>query len=802
MYTLFKDIRYGFRVLRRAPAFSAIALLTLMLGIGANSLIFTFVNGLSFHGPFKDADDIVVIRNQYPNLSPMGTSLPDFRVWREQGQSFSKIAGYWLTNYTLSGRGEPQRVRGALITRDYFDVFGTKPRLGRFFSDSEEEKGGAPVCLISEQLWKQEFGAELAIFSRTLTLDGKIYQIVGIVPAEAPDFRSMPKTDVWLPLEAMPPWEAEDFNFILTIGKLKPNVTIERARSDMEFIQNRLNTQYPDNKHETSIISVPDFLLGSAKKALTVLLIAVAFVLLIACANVANMLLARATGRVKELAVREALGANRIRLVRQLLTENFILTLLAALLALGFAYLFSGIMVRLWPVGLRQPEAVEIDWRVLGFTAAIAFTSAMMFGLAPALRISHLNVNRTLRESQGLQTTGGPGGNFLRHAFVVSEIAFATVLLIAAVFSVRSFARLLDIDHGFDTRNLLTFRVVLPNSQYPKPEQRRQFFENLTTRMRALPSFSAVSSTSFLPFSNGIRASFDIKDRAYSPAERPWAERHFVTPGYFETLKLPLISGRLLNEHDRENSPHVVVVSQTTANQIWPGEDAVGKQVSIDSNPNDWQQVVGVVGDLKGTTPDVAPPLQLYIPMYQYPAASMTIVARITTDVRTSIDSAKAAVLSMDPDLPVANAASMEEILDNSISGTRYSTFLLGLFSSLAIILALLGVYGVMAYSVTQRSHEFGIRIALGAQRSAIMGMVMSTGLRLVVFGTVLGIGISLAVAPFLRSLLFDTSNKSFADVTTYGTVVLLLTIGAVMATYLPAHRATRADPMMMLRHD
>jgi putative ABC transport system permease protein len=796
MYTLLKDIRYGFRVLRRAPAFSALALITLVLGIGANSLIFTIVNALSFHGPFKDSADVVVIRDQYTNVAPMSTSLVDFQTWRSQAQSFSKMAGYFLTNYTLSGRTEPERVRGALITRDYFELFDSRPRLGRFFSDAEQQKGGTPVCMISEQMWKQEFGSEFSIFGKSLTLDGKSYQIVGIVPADAPDFRSMPKTDVWLPLEAMPPWEAEDINFVWTIGKLKPDVSIDAARHDLDFVQDRLNSQYPGNQHQVNIISVPDFLLGNAKRALTVLLVAVAFVLLIACANVANMLLARATGRVKELAVREALGANRVRLVRQFLTT------LAAGLALLFASVFSGVMVRLWPAGLRRPEAVELDWHVLAFTAGIAFASAMIFGLAPALRISRLNINRTLRESQGLQTTGGPGSNFLRNAFVVSEIAFATVLLIAAVFTMRSFARLLETDHGFDTRNLLTFRINLPERKYDKPEQRGQFFDELTLRLRTLPGMAAVSASSFLPFSSGQTAAFDVKDHVYDPAKRPWAERHFVTPDYFETMRLPLVAGRFLNERDRDNTTKVAVVSQTTAKQIWPGEDAVGKLVSIDADSNQWQQVVGVVGDIKGTNPEAAQRMQIYIPMLQSPSASMTVIARTTMDVRSAIDSSKATVLSMDPDQPLANVATMDEILENSLSGTRYSTFLLGLFSSLAMVLAVLGVYGVMAYSVTQRSHEFGIRIALGAQRSSIMRMVMGNGLRLVVYGTVAGLAVSFIVAPMLRSLLFDESAKGSADMATYGIVILLLSVGAVFASYLPAYRATKADPMMMLRHD
>jgi putative ABC transport system permease protein len=804
MYTLFKDIRYGFRVLRRSPGFSLIALMTLVLGIGANTLIFTIVSALSFHGPFKDADNLVIIRNQYPNVAPMSTSLPDFQTWRDQTHSFSKMAGYWLTTYTFSGKNEPKRVRGALITRNYFELFGTSSYLGRFFVDSEQTKGGPPVCLISEQLWRQEFDADLSIFSKSINLDGKPYQIVGIVPAEAPDFRSYPKTEVWLPLEAAPPWEAENINFIWTIGKLKPNATIESAREDLKTIQYELNAQNPDNKHAVNVVAVSDFLLGSAKRALTVLLIAVAFVLLIACANVANMLLARATARTKEIAVREALGANRWRLVRQLLTENVILTSLATMVALGLAYLCSTAMLEMWPSTLRRPEAVEIDWRVLVFTASVACLSTMLFGLAPALRMSRINVNRTLRESQGLQTTAGPTGYLLRNGFVVSEIAFATVLLIASVFTLRSFVHMLEIDHGFSSKDLLTFRIALPERKYATNDQRRQFFEEALNRLRLLPGVTSAAATSFLPLSSGQTAVFDVKGHVYDPAQRPWAERHFVSSDYFDTMKIPLVQGRYLTTQDRDTSVKTVVVSQTMAKQIWPGEDPIGKYISFNANgdKNEWQEVVGVVGDIRGNNVEAAPPMQIYISMLQYPTAGMTVILHSRTSFRSMVDSAKATVLGIDPDQPLANIATMDEVLDNSISGARYSTFLLGLFASLAMTLAVLGVYGVMAYSVTQRSHEFGIRIALGAQRSSIMRMVMGAGVRLVVFGTAAGLVLSFLVAPFLRSLLFDDSVKSSTDISTYGIVVVLLTLGAIMASYLPAYRATKADPMMLLRHD
>lgn len=798
---MFRDIRYAFRTLRRAPGFTIIALLTLILGIGANTLIFSIISALSFHGPFKDADNLVFIRTQYPNIAPAGTSLPDFVTWRAETEAFSKMGGYVLTNFTFTNTEEPRRVRAAFITRNYFEVFGTQPKLGRFFLDSEQEKGAEPVCLISQEFWHEQYENDMGVFSRSITLDGKRYRIVGIVPGDAPDFRTLQKNEVWLPLEAAPPNEAEDYGYIWTIGKLKAGLDLDAARKDLAVIQSRLNAQYPANKHDVNLISVPDYLLGASRRALNALLITVGLVLLIACANVANMMLTRATKRTREMALREALGANRIRLVRQLLAESLLLTITAASIALFFAYGFGKLAFRLWPATLRRPEAIDLDWRVLLFTGGVALFSTILFGLVPALRISRQNINRNLRESQSMQSSAGAAGNKLRNTIVVSEIAFATILLITAVFTLRIFSQLLNVDHGFDSRNLFTFRVAMPEKKYPKLEQRSQFFQKVLQNMRVQPGVIAASADSFPPYGGGNNGPFDVKDRAYDPAQRPWAEKHYVAANYFETMRMPIIAGRGLNERDNETSFKAVVISQSIAHQIWPGEDPVGKLIQIDSDQTTWQQIVGVVPDLKSGNPG-ALSAQLYLSALQYPNSAMTIIARTTLDAHSALYAAKTAVLTTDIEQPISMPTTMEEIIDNSISETRYSTFLLGLFSSLAMVLAVLGVYGVMAYTVTQRTQEFGIRLALGAPRTRIMRMVLSAGFKLVILGTAIGLFASFLVAPFLRSQLFDAAATKSVDVATYCIVIVLLTLGATLASFLPAYRATRSNPMMMLRHD
>ena len=799
MHTLWNDVRFGFRLLRRSPTYSVIALLTLVLGIGANTLIFSMVNALTFSGPFRDSGSLVTAGNQYQNIQSTPASFPDFLAWREQSRAFDRLSAVYQTNLNFSGKGEPRRLLGAMISKDYFETFGVHARSGRLFGDSDQHKGSPPVCLISEALWREVSGSDPAIFTSSMTLDGTSYQIVGVLPADTPDFRAARKTEVWLPLEANPPFELHGTNYLLVLGRLKRGIGIDQARADLRLIQTRIDAAFPANKHDIAVTPLMNQVLGNARPALTVLIVTVAFVLLIACSNVANMVLARASSRSREIALREALGATRARLVRQLLTEHLILTTVAAVASVAVAHLLAGSLLRFWPSSIRRPDAIEIDWRVLVFTAAISIFSVLVFGLAPALRLSRLSIEKTLRETQGMQTTTGQRGNRLRNSFVVLEIAFSTVLLTTAVLTLRSFVSLLQVDPGFQPHKILTFDLSLPDKKYPQPTQISHFYTELLRRVEALPGVQSVGASSSIPLGGrGQTGDFEVKDRVYGPGQRPFAEHYYISPGYIETLKIPLIKGRLFTPDDKEDTLKVVVVNETTARQTWPDENPVGKLLNAGVSEG-WQQVVGVVGDVKGDTLQAENRPQLYFSALQFPEPDMTIVVRSNVDSVSMTRAIKDLLYMQDPEQPITNVNFMENVIAGSISGMRSSTFLQGLLASLAMVLAVLGVYGVMAYSITQRIHEFGIRIALGAQRGSIMKMVIAGGVRLVVYGVLAGIAGSLIFARLLRSQLFGISA---ADPATYAIVTLLLLTGALLASYLPAYRATRVSPLMMLRRD
>jgi putative ABC transport system permease protein len=676
METFFNDVRYGIRMLRKSPGFTAVAVLTLALGVGANTAIFSIVNAVALRLPFPEPKQLVVVENRYPDSEPTPASFPDFVDWREQSHSFSQLAASFRSSFNLTGPREPERIQGTYISQGYLEMFGAGALVGRNFVPDEHKKGAAGVCLLSESFWRREFAADPTVVGRALALDGASYTVVGVMPAGTPDFHAPPYSEVWIPLEAKPPYDIHGTNYLQVIGRLKPGITQESALREIQAIQQRINAHYPPNSHDIVVQPLTEVLLGNTQPVLEVLLAAVGLVLLIACANVANLLLARGTGRAKEFAVREALGARPWRMVRQSLTESALLAA-GALVAAGLLtrWAMQG-LVRFWPENLRQPEVV-LDWRVAGFAALISVIAVLLFGLAPALLASRSNLNLTLKEGSR-QTTASSGHGRLRTIFVVSEMALALVLVIGSLLTLRSFNRLLHTDPGFNREKLLTARVSLPDNRYP-PDAGQRFFTELLTRVNHLPGVQSAAAAAYIPMAGGGQTGdFQVEGRKTEPAQGPFAEEHFVTLGYLHTMQIALLRGRDFAETDREGAPRVVIVNDYLARQFWPGENPLGKRIQVLSAANEWSEVIGVVSDVKADGLNAPPSMQIYLPTLQHPISDMFVVVRAAADAGALIPAIKRTVFDLDNQQPVSNIALMDELISQSLSGSRSSTFLLG----------------------------------------------------------------------------------------------------------------------------
>lgn len=797
MDALLQDIRYALRMLRKSPGFTAIALLTLALGIGANTAIFSIVDAVALRLPLKNAAQLVMVENTYAS-DHVPTSLPDFLDWREQNHSFSQLVASFQGSFNFIGGREPERIRGTYISQDYFAALGSRPTLGRAPSAEEHKKGAANVCLISDSFWRREWNADPGVLGRALPLDGTPYTVVGVMPASAPDLHGPPPSDLWIPLETKPPYDQHGTNYLQVIGRLKPGVTREAALGDLRAIQDRIDAQFPDNKHGLAVSTLTEVLLGDTRPLLLILLTAVGLVLLIACANVANLLLARATGRAREFAIREALGADRYRIVRQSLTESALLAIAAVISAMALTQSATGLFLRFWPESLRKPESIQLDWRVAAFAAGVSFLAVAVFGLAPALLAARTDLNLAMKEGAH-QTTDSGSHRRLRSVFVVSEIALALVLVIAAVLALRSLDRLERADLGFNRDNLLTARIALPDNRYSDQAGLR-FFQDLLSGVKVLPGVQSVAAASFVPLGRGNQTGgFQVEGRPSHPEEGPFAEEQFVTPGYFQTLQIPLQRGRLFSDADGKGSQKVIVINAYMAHELWPGEDPIGKRINILSPPGEWSQVIGVVADVKSNGSNAPPAMQVYLPVLQYPISDMFLLVRASGDAALLVAPLKHTVAELDSQQPVAQIALMDQLLSRSVSGPRSSTFLLAIFAGLAISLAVVGIYGVMAYTVSQRIHEIGIRMALGARDRDISKMVVSMGMRMGAWGVGLGLAVALVVTRFLRTLLFGIGAM---DSTTFVLSALLLGAAALFASYIPARQATRTDPMNALRYE
>lgn len=820
METLFQDIRYGLRLLIKRPGFTAVAVIALGLGIGANSAIFSVVNGVVLRAlPYKDPDKLTIVWSKRPLLqakvgaAEFPVSAGDFIDWRDQNQVFEQIAAFHTQPFNITGAGEPEFLGGVRASASLFSLLGVEPKLGRTFTPEEDQPGAERVVVISHGLWERRFGADPHIIGQKLSLNDEPYTVVGVLPrgfqfprkGEMPAGFQFPRqADFYTPL-AWSPAQATNRgrNFLAVVARLKPGVTVEQAGAEMDAIAERLKQQYPQTNANKEVFLVPlhQQVVGKVRTALLVLLGAVGFVLLIACANVANLLLARAASRQKEIAIRTALGASRMRVIRQLLTESLLLSLVGGTLGLLLALWGIELLLTISPINLPRVDTVSIDGRVFAFTLVISLLTGIGFGLAPAIQVSKPDLNDALKEG-GRSSPVGFRHNRFRSLLVVSEVALSLVLLIGAGLMIRSFVTLLNVDPGLNAQNVLTLDIGLPRTKYTGPQQ-IAFFQQVISRMQALPGVQSAGAVYPLPLSGAEEGmGFAIEGRPVTnPGESFNAGPRWVSADYFKVMSIPLLRGRELTERDGPDSTRVLVISEAMARAYWPDEDPIGKRVAFDQTngaPN-WREIVGVVRDVKHSSLDATSKPEMYIPFAQFPIFFQTVVLRTTGDPLSLVAAARSEVLAVNKDQPISNIHTMEELLSNSIAQRRFNMLLLSVFAAVALLLSAVGIYGVMSYSVAQRTHELGLRMALGAQSSHVVALVVRQGMTLALIGVGVGLAASFALTRIMASLLYGVSTT---DTLTFSLIALLLASVALLACYLPARRATKVDPMVALRYE
>jgi predicted permease len=809
---LWRDLRYGARMLAKNPGFTLVAALTLALGIGANTAIFSVVNGVLLRPlPYKDPQRLVTVFAPRRMDQEFLISSGGFTVLRHQNQVFEQVAAFlpMLDSSSITGDGEPEYLGGVTVSANLFTLLGVEARYGRTFLPEEEKPGANRVVVISHGLWRRRFGSDHKIIGRTISLNHEPYTVIGVMP---PGFQFPPggTSNGWLPLEidiyiplALTPEEINNQGKALpVIARLKSQVGIEQAQAEMTGVAARIKRQYPDTNRDESIRLAPyhQQMVGRVRLALLVLLGAVGFVLLIACANVANLLLARAAGRRKEMAVRVALGAGRRRVIRQLLTESVLLAVLSGSLAMLVAFWGVSLLQTIIPENLPRADEIGIDGRVFGFTLLISLGAGILFGLIPALQASKVNLSDALKD--GGRSSGGSGHNRLRNLLVVSEVALALALLIGAGLMSRSFIRLMSVDPGLDPRNVLTADIRLSRSKYSRPQQ-AVFFQQLLERLRAVPGIQAAGVVYPMPLSGmEENVAFDIEGQPPpAPGDQRTAGPRGVGPGYFKAQGIQILKGRVFTEIDGGDTPPVVVINEALARRYWPDQDPIGRRISFDSRNGQpiWRQIVGVVKGVRHMALSEEPRSEFYTPFTQYPLAFMTLVARTDGDPLNFVAAVRGQVQVVDKDQPISNVRTMEERLASAVSQRRFNLILLSIFAGLALSLAAIGIYGVMSYLVAQRAHEIGVRMALGAQTGDVLKLVIRQGMGLALTGVSIGLIIAFGLTRLLRNLLFGVS---VTDPLTYFVIALLLATVALLACYLPARRATKIDPLVALRCD
>ena len=802
METLTRDIRYGFRSLLKRPGFTAVALIALALGIGANTAIFSLVNAVLLRPlPFAEPDRLVWVYGNIRNAGNRASVSPlDFLDYRKQNTTFEEFAAQFSgpLALNLTGDGEPERLTAGAVTGNYFQALGVKAALGRTFQLENENPGRDQVAVLSYGLWQKRFGGDPAILNKSLTLDGKKFEVVGVLSQDSSFSQT---TDLWVPInfDISPDMKQRKAHFLRPIGKLKSGVTLAQAQADTDMIARRLEEQYPDSNAgwNLRLVSLREELIGSTRPTLLLLFGAVGFVLLIACANVANLLLVRAATREREIALRTALGASRFRIVRQMITESVLLSLVGGMLGALLAVWGVKLLVALSGDSIPPTANVRIDATVLVFTLIISVITGMLFGLAPALRTMKVNLSESLKEGG---RSGGEGGqrNRTRSVLVVLESAIAVVLLIGAGLLIRSLLQLENTNPGFDAHQVLTMRVDLSRQKYSTPDSAANFFTQLESRVGGLPGVENVGLVSELPLS-GQR-----NDMPFTVEGRPpvavndsfGADWRRVNRQYFSALRIPLRRGRNFTEQEVQQSAKVLIISERLASAVFPNEEPLGKRLIMMTGKEPWE-IIGIVGDVRHRTLAVEPLPALYAPTYK--TVGTNLVIRTHGDPTNLAAAVRKEVLAIDPDQPLAAIRSMDEWIDRSVAAPRYRTTLLALFAVLALVLASTGIYGVMSYSMTQRTHEIGVRMALGARRFDVLKLVVRQGMLLVVLGVGLGLAGAIALTRVMSSLLFGVTAK---DPVTFVSVAALLILVALVACYIPARRATKVDPLVALRYE
>ncbi|MGC1482826.1 MAG: ABC transporter permease [Candidatus Acidiferrum sp.] len=804
-----QDLRYGVRMLRKSPGFAAIAVLTLAIGVGANTAVFSVVYGVLLEPlPYQDSSRLVLLNETTPKVGDVSVSYPNFLDWRSQSRNFSQMAAVHGVGFNLSGVNQPESIDGEAVSANFLSMLGVHPIIGRDFDASEEKAGTAPVVMLNYSLWQSHFGADPNAVGRTVMLDGHSYTIIGVLP---PNFRWPDKTDV---LEPIGVWatanpaatERGERGDMIVLGRLASPASIAQARSEMQGIAARIAAEYPGSNDEfgVSLHLLREAFVGDMRPAILSLFGAVICVLLIACANVANLLLVRGAGRTREIALRIAFGATRKRIIRQMLTESFVLAFFGGVLGILLAYAGIRAMTSLLPPYILMGATLNLNALVLLFAVLLIGLAAFVFGLAPAARSTKPDLQAQLKEGSAGAGTG-TAQNRLRGLFVVAELSLSLILLAGAGLMMKSLHILLSVSPGFQADRVLTMEMDLRTAQYDKDPAIRNFWQRVLDGARAVPGVQSASVGTVVPLTySHSRADITIEGMPLpKPGNYPHPDVHIVSDGYASTLGIPLIRGRSFTETDNETSPPVAIINNMLARQYFPNDDALGKRLMFGhpsaANPPKWLTIVGVFGDTKLYGLANAARLEVYVPFPQSPTRDMTLAVKSGVDPSALTSALRGEIASIDKDQPISDVSTMSQLMTNSVSTRRYTLILLGLFSSLALVLAAIGIYGVISYSVAQRTRDIGIRMALGATQADVLRDVLGLGVRLTGIGLGIGLAGALLATRVLSSLLYGVHST---DALTFTAVSLVLITVALIASYIPARRATRVDPIVALRYE